>query len=108
MKTDDPFLTFVLEQLSTGLPGVMPRSMFGGCGLYYGHTFFGIVYRGQLFLKVDDASRADYEARGMQPFRPSAKQTLKSYYEVPAEIVESRAELTAWAERAVQAAENAG
>jgi len=33
----------------------------------------------------------------MKPFRPNAKQILKTYYEVPVDIIEDAEELTAWA-----------
>jgi hypothetical protein len=33
----------------------------------------------------------------MKPFRPNSKQTLKSYYEVPVEILEEAELLTLWA-----------
>ena len=36
----------------------------------------------------------------MKPFRPNARQTLKSYYEVPADVVEDRGLLRRWADRA--------
>jgi DNA transformation protein and related proteins len=41
-----------------------------------------------------------YKERGMQPFRPSAKQTLKNYYEVPAEILEDGGQFAEWARHA--------
>lgn len=76
--------------------------MFGGFGLYLGGTFFGIVYQGQLFFKTDATTRREYTARGMTPFRPNPRQTLKSYYEVPADILEDTSLLAAWAKKAVQ------
>jgi len=39
-------------------------------------------------------------ARGMKPFRPNAKQTLTTYYEVPVEIIEDAERLTTWASQA--------
>lgn len=33
----------------------------------------------------------------MKPFAPNAKQTLKNYYEVPVDIVESAEHLVEWA-----------
>ena len=50
--------------------------MFGGTGLYAGKTFFAIVFAGRLYFKTDESTRTEYEARGMRPFRPSARQTL--------------------------------
>ena len=98
---DPTYLEYVLDQLSR-VPGVEARAMFGGHGLYAGEAFFAIVHRGRLFFRVDDASRGDFEARGMAPFRPGAKQTLKRYYEVPPDVVEDDAVLARWARRAAR------
>ncbi len=99
-KTDS-FKDFVLDQLD-GLRGVTCRSMFGGYGLYRGEVFFGIIHKGRLYFKTDDAGRETYRARGMKPFRPSVRQTLKTYYEVPVEIVEDADQLIAWARQATR------
>ena len=95
------FKAFVEDQLS-GLRGVACRAMFGGYGVYWGRTFFGIIYRSRLYFKTSEATRGRYEEAGMKPFRPSAKQTLKSYYEVPAEVIERPDELVAWAQEAIR------
>ncbi len=105
-KGDESFKEFALEQLR-GLGEVDCRSMFGGYGLYHGYrdgggVFFGIISGGRLYFKTDATTRPDYEGRGMAPFRPNAKQTLTSYYEVPPEIIEDDRELAAWALRAVE------
>jgi DNA transformation protein len=100
IKTDS-FKDFVLDQLD-GLRGVTCRAMFGGYGLYRGDVFFGIIHKGRLYFKTDEASRETYRQRGMKPFRPNAKQTLKTYYEVPVEIVEDAEQLVAWARDAAQ------
>ena len=97
------FKAFVEDQLS-GLRGVSYRTMFGGYGIYQGRTFFGIIYRGQLYFKTSEATRGRYKEAGMEPFRPNAKQTLKNYYEVPADVVESSDELAAWAQEAIRIA----
>ena len=76
--------------------------MFGGHGLYRGDTFFGIIFRGRLYFRTDEASRAPYIERGMKPFRPSAGQTLGTYYEVPLEVLENTRELGRWSGAAVQ------
>jgi DNA transformation protein len=38
----------------------------------------------------------------MKPFRPNAKQTLKSYYQVPADVIEDADELSQWAMKAIE------
>ncbi len=75
--------------------------MFGGYGLYTRGFFFGIIYRGRLYLKTDEGSRKLYEEKGMKPFRPNERQTLKSYYEVPADVIEDGDQLVAWARTAI-------
>jgi len=93
----DSFRDYVLEQLG---PDVECRAMFGGHGLYRDGAFFGILYKGRFYLRTSPRTRKAYVERGMQRFRPNARQTLKSYYEVPADVLEDRDELRRWAERA--------
>lgn len=98
VKTDG-FKDFVLDQLN-GLRGVTCRAMFGGYGLYQRDTFFGIIHKSRLYFKTDPLTRPSYHERGMRPFRPNAKQTLKNYYEVPADVIEDAEQLATWARRA--------
>jgi DNA transformation protein len=98
---DDSFRDFILDQLRD-LRNVDCRNMFGGYGLYHAGVFFGIISSGKLYLKTDPATRPEYERRGMEPFQPNAKQTLKSYYEVPVEIIEDGEWLAEWARKAVE------
>ena len=102
MKTDS-LKDFVLDQLR-GLAELEVRPMFGGFGLYAGGKFFGIHFQGRLYFKTSETTRAAYIERGMKPFRPSAKQKLTSYYEVPADVIEDAAELERWARPAVSVA----
>ena len=97
----DSFKEFVLDQLESMGP-VTCRAMFGGFGLYHHDVFFGILHKGCLYFKTDDQTRPDFEEYGMRPFRPSDKQTLKSYYEVPPDILENEEKLSVWAGKAVQ------
>lgn len=99
-RKDESFKDFVLDQLRE-LDAVEARRMFGGYGLYQDETFFGIVHKGKLFFKVDESSVGAYRKLKMKPFRPNAKQTLKSYYQVPVEVLEDRDELCVWARRAI-------
>jgi DNA transformation protein len=99
------FRQFVLDQLEE-LGDVMPRSMFGGVGLYRRGLFFAIIAGDTLYLKVDDSTRADFEAAGMQPFRPYQHRSgTMQYYAVPLAVLESAADLSVWARRAVAVAE---
>ncbi len=97
----DSFKDFVLDQLAD-LHGVTARAMFGGHGLSCHGVFFGIIHKGQLYFKVTPATVPRYEQRGMKPFRPKDKQTLKSFYEVPADVLEDAEELVDWAQKSAQ------
>ena len=100
---DADFKDFILDQLHD-LRGVRTRAMFGGFGLYAGDEFFGIVYKGRLYFKTDEASRAAYLERGMKPFRPRVRQELERYHEVPVEIAEDATALVRWARAAIAVA----
>ncbi|HEX9662859.1 MAG TPA: TfoX/Sxy family protein [Candidatus Binatia bacterium] len=101
---DDSFKDFVLDQLRD-LDDVEARRMFGGYGLYQGETFFGIVHKGRLYFKIDETTVKEYRKRKMKVFRPNAKQTLKSYYQVPVEVIEDADQLCEWAEQAIDCQE---
>jgi DNA transformation protein len=105
MAVSPDFLTYVLDQL-TGLGGVRAKRMFGGVGLYAGDRFFGLIDDNALYFKVDDATRDDFLARGMGPFRPykDRPEYSMSYYQVPADVLEDTEALVAWAARSVRIA----
>jgi DNA transformation protein and related proteins len=100
-KNDDSFKDFVLDQLRE-LDNVEARGMFGGFGVYQDETFFGIIHKGRLYFKIDDSTVGEYRKRKMKPFRPNAKQTLKSYYQVPVDIIEHGDRLYQWAIKAIR------
>ena len=105
MAVSRAYLDYVLGQLA-GLGGVRSRRMFGGAGLYCDEIFFAIIADDTLYLRVDDASRGDYTARGMAAFRPYAErpEVSMSYFAAPADVLESPEELLLWSRRAVTAA----
>ena len=103
-RKDESFKDFILDQLM-GLDDVQARRMFGGFGLYQDETFFGIVHKGKLFFKVDESTVGAYRKRKMKPFRPNARQTIKSYHQVPVEIIEDADALREWAATAARCQE---
>ena len=105
-KVSDSFRSFVLDQLAE-LGDVTPKAMFGGVGLYHRDTFFGIIARDRLYLKVGDGNRGDYERAGMKPFKPFADRPgTMNYYAVPIDVLESPGELAAWSRKAIAVAES--
>jgi DNA transformation protein len=107
MPVSDGYLTFVLDQLRPVVRDVRARRMFGGIGLYATDLFFGLIDDDVLYLKVDDVTRPDYEARGMPAFRPYEGVTSMNYSQLPEEILEDPETLRQWTTRALDVARNA-
>src|SRR5262245_49215008 len=104
MRVTDGFREYVLDQLA-GVKSLRAKAMFGGIGLYADDVFFGIVAADVLYFKVDDSTRADYEAGGAKPFKPYPDRAMTMpYYAVPTVVLESAPELVRWANAAVKVA----
>lgn len=99
----DSFVVYVLDQLRE-VERLGCRAMFGGHGLYSGPTFFGIVFDGRIYFKTDERTEGEFTRRGMGPFRANDKQLLRTYYEVPPDVLEDRDALAAWADAAARCA----
>jgi DNA transformation protein and related proteins len=105
VSVNSSFQALVLDQLGRVMPGIRARPMFGGVGIYSGEIFFALIADDRVYFKVDESTRADFEARGMGPFRPFGDEggTMK-YYQLPEEILEDPEALRPWAEKAVAVA----
>ena len=101
----DHDLNIIVDRLAV-LGEVTSRTMFGGHGLYWRGVIFGLLFRDRLYLKVDERSRSDFEARGMGMFRPNERQSLKSYYEVPPEVLTDPEALISWTREAIRAGQS--
>jgi DNA transformation protein len=105
MAVTPSYRTFVLEQLNRAVPPVRARAMFGGVGLYAGDVFFALIADDVLYFRADDATRGEFEALGMPPFRPFEEHgPVMSYYQLPEEVLEETDALRRWAERAIAGA----
>lgn len=107
MAVSPSYKAFVLEQLAGPGP-VTARAMFGGVGLYCRGLFFALIDDDTLYLKVDDATRGEFERLGSAPFRPYGDEShVMQYYELPADVLEDREAARPWVERALDAARRA-
>jgi DNA transformation protein len=108
MPRRSEFVEYLLEMLQP-LGEVRAKAMFGGWGFYAGERFFALVAEDTFYVKADAASRAEFEARGLQPFRyeASGKVSVMAYYQPPPEALDDRALLCAWARKGIEAAERA-
>jgi DNA transformation protein len=100
MPVTDDCITHTPDLLH-GLGPLRIKRMFGGAGVYCGELFFAVLVDDQLYFKVDEANRGDYESPGLAPFGRTA---TMGYYPVPAEVTEEQEQLSEWAEKALQAA----
>jgi DNA transformation protein len=107
MAVSEGYLTYVLDQLRPIVPGIRVKRMFGAVGLYATDLFFAIVDDDVLYLKVDDTTRPEYEARGMPPFRPFELHASMNYSQLPEEILEDRETLQLWTNRSLDVARTA-
>jgi len=104
MPKSNDFVETVCERLAP-LGQVRARTMFGGWGIYLDGRFCAIVHRGALYFKADDTSRPEFEAKGLQPFKPFPDQEMvMPYYDAPPEVFEEQAEMLAWGRKALAAA----
>ena len=95
----------LVDQLAP-LGGVSARRMFGGHGIFRDGLMFALVAGDCLYFKVDDDNRAEFEARGLEPFRYAKKGKLValSYHQAPEEAMDDGEELCRWARPAFAAA----
>jgi DNA transformation protein len=78
--------------------------MFGGHGLFFGRTFFGIMSGGRLYLKTDDATVGEYVRRGKKAFHSGKAEALRAYFELPEDVLNDRERLAEWVREAVRCA----
>jgi DNA transformation protein len=91
---------------------VSVNRMFGGAGIWSGGLMFALEFDGVIYLRVDDASLADFEREGSKPFvYPRAKtpgkvgRPSRSFWRLPERLYDDPDELAVWAQRAVAIAE---
>ena len=103
--TANEFVTHLLD-LMEPLGPVSARRMFGGYGIYLDRMMFALVADDSLYLKIDDDSRGEFEAAGLEPFRytKKGKTYQMSYHAAPEDALEDAALLRDWARKAVDAA----
>lgn len=99
------FVEFVKEVFKP-FGTVVARAMFGGHGLYVDSLMFGLTVDDVLYLKVDRASIALFEAQGLTPFtyNHGDKIIKMSYYLAPEVIYDEPAEAVKWEKLAAEAA----
>lgn len=101
------YLEFIIDKFKEINIEISTRKMFGGIGISLGSIFFATIFDNEIYLKVDDSNREDYEKYNMTPFRyPFARKrplTLQ-YYKVPVEVLEDSELFLTWVEKSINIA----
>lgn len=77
--------------------GISSKKMFGGYGIFHEGKMFGMVdSKGNIFLKADEHTQPDFEAKGAQ------KHSRMPYFTLPEEVMEEAEALIGWVEKAIE------
>ena len=100
------FKDYVVSDALSRVPGVTAKPMFGGYGLYRDGLIFGIILSShELYFKVGDSNRADYEQAGSRQFSyqhtHTNKPTKMAYWLVPDEVLEHKETIAIWVKKAL-------
>ena len=96
-----------ISELFAQFRPVTVRRLFGGAGLYVDGLMFALVSRDVIYLKVDVATRANFEREGSAPFSYQAKggkRAMMSFWRMPERLYDDPDELAVWAEQALAVA----
>jgi DNA transformation protein len=100
------FADFVTELLE-GLGPVRIRRMFGGAGVYAGDVMFGLIDDDVLYLKTDEALRAELADEGSVAWvyaRAPGKWEETSYWRLPEAALDDPDDAVRWARKALAVA----
>lgn len=95
-----------LREIFGSLPDVRIRRMFGGQGIYSGETIFAVVVGGELYLKSDSVSEAEYEEAGCRRWTYAREGKLPvsmPYFSLPDDALDDPDVMAEWARRAFEA-----
>ena len=105
MAVGAEFRDFVLDLLAPLRPSA--RRMFGGVGIMRDGAMFALLAGDAMYLRVDERTRAKFEAEGCIQFsyrRAGREVSIGSYYAVPERLYDEPEALVEWAREAIGAA----
>jgi DNA transformation protein len=89
---------------------VKARAMFGGYGLSLDGVSIGLIADDRLYLRVDEATRGEFEKAGSAPFIYPSKNgpmTMKNYWAIPEDAVDDSERAARWGRLAAEAGRRA-
>ncbi len=95
------FASYVVDLCQTIGP-VRSKHMFGGFGIFMEDLMFGLIVGNELYLKVDDVIKRDFEELGLEAFgyNKNGKIMKMSYYQAPEEAMDDNEVMAEWANKA--------
>ena len=87
MKPRSEFIEYILELLEPS-GGISLKRMFGGYSVCKFGLSIALIFEDEIYFKVDDSNRSDYEAINSEPFtyEKKGKTIIVSNWKVPIEI----------------------
>jgi DNA transformation protein len=96
-----------IEEMFAGLGEVSIRRMFGGKGVYHQGLIVGVVFHGDMLLKADAVSGAEFADAGATQWAyegKSGKAVLMPYWSIPDEAYDDPEQMARWVRLAYDAA----
>ena len=107
MANSAAFLDHLRELMLAGGRTVSARAMFGGHGITVDGLFVAIVVDDVLYLRCDEANRAEFASLGLPPFEyetKDGKRQAMSYLRAPDEALDGAQAMAPWVRSALGAA----
>ena len=96
-----------IQELLASIPNLSTKRFFGGSALKTDDLQFAMMMADQLFFVVDETTRPQYEALGMECFWYNTKKgkvNVKKYYQAPDEWLDEPDLLNENANKAIEIA----
>lgn len=105
MSKQNAYHEYLMGDVFTRIDGISAKRMFGGFGYYKDGMIFAILSDEQLYFKVGDGNKKEYEDIGSKPFTypmKDGRMSTLSYWELPIDILEDPDRLPEWIEKSVE------
>ncbi|MCQ4629581.1 TfoX/Sxy family protein [Shinella sp. CPCC 100929] len=96
-----------IEEMFQALGPVTIKRMFGGKGIYHEGRILALEVQGEILLKADEESAADFSAAGSRQWYydgKSGKPVKMPYWSIPDEALDDPDVMAIWVRRAYEAA----
>ena len=96
-----PELVERFDALTSTLPGVERRQMFGYPSLFVGGNLVTGLHKGWWFVRLGEADRAELRQLGAGPFEPMPGRAMGGYLVLPLDVFADDAAVLGWVDRAI-------